>query len=1127
MAPLFHDVGETRKIPDTLEDVLFEIGWLEVGRAPGVWEAVVFQSPVAKAVVFLTPQPGRTRSQWLNMRVKEVTDYGFKYAHFRADKAHAGSTRVKVEKVGWLAVPGGLGTINGHRYMAATTRSAVLDENAYTISDGKQQTWSQRPALFTYMQTTNEADSAVLRTTSFANDGEFTVFVDESTKCGWGGTRSVREKLGWLLIERSSKQFYIGDPGKLCLRQHEIGSQAECQTAFDAIKADGCCTSTGGAFTFSKPSSRGMQTVTGTAAAGIPLGCSAQHAGTEVTNANSADPFFNTEAASDNSRMSSKACSGGSGSCDEFRALCSYGRPLGAPQGAAQFSAATNVPDTFFAFQGIRLGVKVPKTKAQMQRDCISACRQTSPDYGFYLLSDRTACLCSKTAITASEDPSKCHENEVWAMTKGPGPGTTECGAGVTTEAECQDTLGCCYEPQNAIKCVYPRLVTKGKATGRCVRCDENKDNCWTARLCYPKYCPYPARGRMPWTHKLSVSCKQYTTITGIPLLATCTFECKSGYISNALDYKCQVTEPYVGIGAVSAIAVAQPISMINLKNEGNTKFCLRPEGDTAPAAGTKVLAAPCADIATRWNLPSHSVGKIEYRFVPNNKNTALCMSGDYDNSATDVTLEACDSADKKQKWFVPDDEGRIRSGDVTGTGTGRKCIEPVGGASPYYLRLTTCYVWFDYSNVVYYQDYASGSRWGASVANFDANMKEVAGELKCIPKLCSTGIFPKVPTCSGGAVPSTCIDVGMGHDCAQTTVGFQCQITCATGYAFKCYTDSTFTVFDVDPDGRCPYYRCPALNVALGSTEIGLEGRLATQELVNTLKSTDLVRCEPQPCIVESDPAFRFKGARSDCTYLTGVGGTIPTPRNPPSNSSYPATGITSRVIGELCIATCDVGYAPTTAMYQCYKTLRFAPAPGGSDISCSALTCMQLPSSCMPSADLTTMNLAYLSEKSHSRGATLCTEKVGVPGTSRPHGGGSCYSFLVEQFGQTKTYPSSHANLAGKDFKFATVPNGCSLEVRESDGSTVTKILPGPAFDLPVVPYSSPTLKVQCNVQPSNYFSKFRDDASWYASRRIDLVSDPTSQACSERFGEGLVFAGCMGLTHGQSCDMSCRDG
>ena len=86
---------------------------------------------------------------------------------------------------------------------------------------------------------------------------------------------------------------------------------------------------------------------------GIPVGCSVQYSGADVTAHSSVDPHWNAATESDNGRMGSTPC--GSAPCDEFRALCSYGTAMGAPEGLDQYSTVDG-SNTLFAFGGDRLG---------------------------------------------------------------------------------------------------------------------------------------------------------------------------------------------------------------------------------------------------------------------------------------------------------------------------------------------------------------------------------------------------------------------------------------------------------------------------------------------------------------------------------------------------------------------------------------------------------------------------------------------------------------------------------------------------------------------------------------------------------------------------------------------------
>ena len=431
-------------------------------------------------------------------------------------------------------------------------------------------------------------------------------------------------------------------------------------------------------------------------------------------------------------------------------------------------------------------------------------------------------------------------------MTAGPGPGTVECGSGITNQTQCEDTLGCCFKDTRTPKCVYPRLVTKGVSRGRCIRCDQNPAECWTAKICYPRYCPYPARGRMPWTHELSVVCKHLNSTTGIPLGEVCTFQCKVGFISAAADYKCQITQPFVGVGAVSDIATKQQITMtFVLGNGAANKYCVQP-ADDPPVNGSKVKVDTCGTFSQKWNLPPSGNGTIQYRETPNDASTGLCLFGNLTANATTgeyatLIMDHCSTTnpiDPGQRWLIPDAEGRIRLAGEFADGAERLCVTPYDDGGVYYLRPEKCPFWYEDLNLVYFQDPATDKRWANSVANFGVNVKEKNDELKCIPQLCKANIFPKKPMCLPSApdVPPVCLDIGMTHDCSMTRVGSVCNIGCTTGYEFKCYTDDTFTQYDDDGNGNvpalCNQYRCPALVVAAGDVKEGLAGILNTEEL-------------------------------------------------------------------------------------------------------------------------------------------------------------------------------------------------------------------------------------------------------------------------------------------------------
>ena len=100
----------------TDENVNYEVGLLDVIETPSDWQQVTFQAKIDKPVVFITPQPGRGDGEWLVVRIQNVNEYGFEYMHRRASQAST-DPRTDQDQVGWLAVPGGSGSIRGHRYM--------------------------------------------------------------------------------------------------------------------------------------------------------------------------------------------------------------------------------------------------------------------------------------------------------------------------------------------------------------------------------------------------------------------------------------------------------------------------------------------------------------------------------------------------------------------------------------------------------------------------------------------------------------------------------------------------------------------------------------------------------------------------------------------------------------------------------------------------------------------------------------------------------------------------------------------------------------------------------------------------------------------------------------------------
>ena len=121
----------------TDENVNYEVGVIDVIETPDTWTPVTFQGKIKNAVVFITPQSGRTDGEWLVVRIQNVNEYGFEYMHRRALQSST-DPRTKQDQVGWLAVPGGIGSIRGHRYMAGVTESVLDTGSPYVVTDGTQ-----------------------------------------------------------------------------------------------------------------------------------------------------------------------------------------------------------------------------------------------------------------------------------------------------------------------------------------------------------------------------------------------------------------------------------------------------------------------------------------------------------------------------------------------------------------------------------------------------------------------------------------------------------------------------------------------------------------------------------------------------------------------------------------------------------------------------------------------------------------------------------------------------------------------------------------------------------------------------------------------------------------------------
>ena len=349
------------------------------------------------------------------------------------------------------------------------------------------------------------------------------------------------------------------------------------------------------------------------------------------------------------------------------------------------------------------------------------------------------------------------------------GTPSPECGSGVSNAAACE-ALGCCFDSAKAPACYYSRLLYDGLPKGRCLRCGQDPANCFTKSLCTPRYCPYPAYGRMPWTHEKASSCT-WTAETGIPLGDACTFQCKPGFISAAADYRCEITQSYVGAGDTSSLAVKQRITFDNVVNTGTftSPLCLQKN-----SANDVVIFDECekpAKVDNQWTLPPSSKGIVEWRTDPLDFNTRKClaMTGTESDETANLELKPCATDDWMQMWFVPDSEGRIRSGGTDGTGRSRKCIHSIeagdgSGNTLLFARMHSCEKWFDDNHKVYYQ--TGGTRWAKSIANFGVNLRQTSSELVCNSNLCDPGIFPKVGICQPGAsqTPPACLDNGMVH---------------------------------------------------------------------------------------------------------------------------------------------------------------------------------------------------------------------------------------------------------------------------------------------------------------------------------------------------------------------------
>ena len=178
-------------------------------------------------------------------------------------------------------------------------------------------------------------------------------------------------------------------------------------------------------------------------------------------------------------------------------------------------------------------------------------------------------------------------------------------------------------------------------------------------------------------------------------------------------------------------------------------------------------------------------------------------------------------------------------------------------------------------------------------------------------------------------------------------------------------------------------------------------------------------------------------------------------------------------------------IGYAPSSVMYKCLPTQNFVPQ-GGVPIVCDALTCSSLPNNCVADPQsLAVLNLPMLRQDRAGMGITVCTEHTAPPSTSqqRPMGSGECESLIVSAFGATESF-----DLNGKSFRFFTVPNDCTVDVKDQAGVSQF-VHSGPKQVLFSSPgaVANPKIDVTCTSQ-SDWKPKWRDhDDPWYLTPTI----------------------------------------
>jgi hypothetical protein len=94
------------------------------------WESINFEDPFTTTPVVISQVQSKNDPHWVKTRQDEVTDTGFKVA---LEEEEGKPTPHDEEYIGWLAIEGGAGNWNDHKYQAANTPNAVT-HNWYQIT---------------------------------------------------------------------------------------------------------------------------------------------------------------------------------------------------------------------------------------------------------------------------------------------------------------------------------------------------------------------------------------------------------------------------------------------------------------------------------------------------------------------------------------------------------------------------------------------------------------------------------------------------------------------------------------------------------------------------------------------------------------------------------------------------------------------------------------------------------------------------------------------------------------------------------------------------------------------------------------------------------------------------------